>query len=210
MIQFDNAPPHPNPGNLKKRIADRLAEYSAEGWDIGFALQPANSPDLNTLDLGFFRVIQSLQYQKPAKNLDEMIEIVHEAYADLPLDVCKNLWTTAQLVMNQVLLCNGGNDYKLSHIEKLKIAAANSRDIPMRLPCHALIAGNHLDADAITAAMIVSSEQGAPARLFFIVHFFPCIFLIVVSPLPLLVTHRHPSRPFLIATPSRRCRHRHA
>ena len=188
----------------------RLAEYSAESWDIGFALQPANLPDLNTLDLGFFRAIQSLQYQKLAKNLDEMIEIVHKVYADLPLDVCKNLWTTAQLVMNQVLLCNGGNDYKLSHIEKLKIAAANSRDIPMRLPCHALIAGNHLDADAITAAMIVSSEQGAPARLFFIVHFFPCIFLIVVSPLPLLVTHRRPSRLFLIATPSRRCRHRHA
>ena len=125
-IQLDNAPPHPKPGNLKRRIADRLAEYSAEGWDIGFALQPANSPDLNTLDLVFFRAIQSLQYQKLAKNLDEMIEIVHEAYADLPLNVCKNLWTTAQLVMNQVLLCNGGNAYKLPHIGKLKIAAANS------------------------------------------------------------------------------------
>jgi hypothetical protein len=55
------------------------------------------------------------------------------------------------------------------------------------LPCRALIAGDHLNADAITAAMIVLSEQGTPARLFFIVHFFPCIFLIVVSPLPLFV-----------------------
>jgi len=70
---------------LKKRIADRLAEYSAEGWDIGFALQPANLPDLNTLDLGFFRAIQSLQYQKPAKNLDEMIDRVLRAAAHLPL-----------------------------------------------------------------------------------------------------------------------------
>ena len=25
-IQLENAPPHPKPGNLKKRIADRLAE----------------------------------------------------------------------------------------------------------------------------------------------------------------------------------------
>jgi hypothetical protein len=40
--------------------------------------------------------------------------------------VCKNLWTTAQLVMNQVLLCNRGNAYKLPHIGNLKIAAANS------------------------------------------------------------------------------------
>ena len=46
-----------------------------------------------------------------------MIAIVHDAYAELPLDVCKNVWTTAQLVMNQVLLCNGGNDYKLPHID---------------------------------------------------------------------------------------------
>jgi hypothetical protein len=53
-IQLDNAPPHPKPEKLRKRIADRLAEYSDDGWDIDFALQPANSPDLNTLDLAFF------------------------------------------------------------------------------------------------------------------------------------------------------------
>ena len=86
-----------------------------------------------------------------------MIEIIHEAYTDLSLDACKNLWTTARLVMNQVLLCNGGNDYKLPHVGELKIAAANSRDIPMWLPCRALISGDHLNADAITAAMIVLS-----------------------------------------------------
>ena len=63
------------------------------------------------------------------------------------------------------LLCNGGNNYKLPHVEKLKIAAANCRDIPMRLPCHALIAGDYLNADAITAA-IVSSEQGTLAVYF--------------------------------------------
>jgi hypothetical protein len=27
-IQLDNAPPHPKPGNLKKRITDCLAEYT--------------------------------------------------------------------------------------------------------------------------------------------------------------------------------------
>jgi hypothetical protein len=53
-IQLDNAAPHPKPGKLRKRNADCLAEYSADSWDIDFALQPANSPDLNTLDLAFF------------------------------------------------------------------------------------------------------------------------------------------------------------
>jgi hypothetical protein len=157
------------------------AEYSTVGWDIYFVTQPANSPDLNTLDLAFFRAIQSLQYQKPAKNLDKMIEIVHKVCADLPLDVCKNVWTTAQLVMNQVLLCNGGNNYKLPHVGKLKIsAAANGRDM-MQLLCCALIARDHLNADAITAA-IVANDQGMPARLFLIVVSFPRHLLLPLIP----------------------------
>jgi hypothetical protein len=117
-------------------------------------------------------------------------------HTDLPLNVCKNVWTTAQLVVNQVLLCNGGNNYKLPHFGKLKIAAANGRAIPMRLPCRALIASDHLNADAITAA-IVSSDQGMPARLFLILrflsmHLFDCCVSSAVAhrnaipPLPLL------------------------
>ena len=50
-------------------------------------MQPANSPDLNTLDLAFFWAIQLLQYQKAAKSLDKMIAHVVEAYQDLPLDI---------------------------------------------------------------------------------------------------------------------------
>ncbi len=53
-IQLDNVPPHPKPGKLGKKIADRLAEYSAVGRGISFVMQPANSPDCNTLDLAFF------------------------------------------------------------------------------------------------------------------------------------------------------------
>ncbi len=43
-IQLDNAPPHPKPGKLGKRIAERLAEYSAVGWDINFVTQPPTYP----------------------------------------------------------------------------------------------------------------------------------------------------------------------
>jgi hypothetical protein len=73
-----------------------------------------------------------------------------------------------------------------SHIGKLKIAAANCRDIPMQLLCRELIAGDHLNADVITAA-IVLNDQGTPACLFL---------LIIVSQLPLL-----------ILTPSCHCSH---
>ena len=53
-IQLDNAPSHPKPGKFGKRITERLAEYSAVGWDIKFVTQPANSLDLNTLILAIF------------------------------------------------------------------------------------------------------------------------------------------------------------
>jgi hypothetical protein len=50
----------------------------------------------------------------------------------------------------------------------------------MRLPSCALIAGNHLNADVITSA-IITNDHGTPARLFLIVRFFSVHLLIVVS-----------------------------
>ncbi len=122
--------------------------------------QLANSPDTNTLDLAFFRAIQSLQYQKPAKNLDEQIANVEEAYAELPLDVCGHVWSTAQIVMNSVLLSAGGNQYKLPHIGKMRIARALGKDFPMPLPCQALIAGANIDEAAITAFVATEEANG--------------------------------------------------
>jgi len=55
----------------------------------------------------------------------------------------------------------------------------------MRPPCRALIAGDHLNADAITAA-IISSEQGTPTRLLFYRHLFDCCVSSAVA-------HRAPS-----------------
>ena len=72
-IQLDNAPAHPAAGKMGAKIDARLAEMNAGRWDIGFFHQSVNSPDCNTLDLAFFRAIQSLQYQKCPKNIDELI-----------------------------------------------------------------------------------------------------------------------------------------
>jgi hypothetical protein len=70
QIQLDNAPAHPIAGKLGATIDARLTEMNAGGcWDIGFVHQPVNSPDFNTLNLAFFHAIQSLQYQKCAKNI---------------------------------------------------------------------------------------------------------------------------------------------
>ena len=118
-----------------------------------------NLPDTNILDLAFFCAIQSLQYQKRAENLNNLIANVEEAYAELPLDVCRHVWSTAQIVMNSILLSDGGNQYKLPQIGKMRITRALGRNkhLPMRLPCQAIIAGADIDEAAITA--FVAAEE---------------------------------------------------
>jgi hypothetical protein len=56
------------------------------GFDIRLICQPANSPDFNVLDLGFFRAIQSIQYKKNAKTLKDLIPAVHQVKDLIPFD----------------------------------------------------------------------------------------------------------------------------
>ncbi|GJV86140.1 hypothetical protein Tco_1526038 [Tanacetum coccineum] len=56
FIQQDNVKPH-----IDVNDVEFLQEVSRDGFDIRLRFQPPNSPDLNVLDLSFFRAIQSLQ-----------------------------------------------------------------------------------------------------------------------------------------------------
>ncbi len=93
-----------------------------------------------------------------------------EAFKDLPLDVCKRVWSTAQIVMNSILLVDGGNNYALPHVGKLKLARSLGQDLPLRLPCRALIAGETIDSDAIRAFVAAkeNDDLGENSHLFFI------------------------------------------
>ena len=73
FIQQDNAPSH-------LKLVDPLFCEAAkqEGFDIRLICQPANSPDFNILDLGFFRAIQAIQYKKNAKTIEALVLAVQE------------------------------------------------------------------------------------------------------------------------------------
>ncbi|XP_021740858.1 uncharacterized protein LOC110707157 [Chenopodium quinoa] len=75
VIQWDNARPHQVPND-----AEFMTATTARGFNIQFVFQPAQSPDLNVLDLGLFRSIQYLQYQSFPNNLDELVTEVQESY----------------------------------------------------------------------------------------------------------------------------------
>ena len=63
-----------------KLFNDALVE---KGINATLYSQAVNSPDVNLLDLGFFRAIQSFNNAAP-KNKDELIEVVSVAYDKYP------------------------------------------------------------------------------------------------------------------------------
>ena len=83
-----NPPDHPIPGRMGDLINIYLAQLNRIGWDIAFQHQPTNSPDCNTLDLAYFRVIKTLQYLNCACNIEELIQHVCKAFDEFPLDIC--------------------------------------------------------------------------------------------------------------------------
>ncbi|XP_047268288.1 uncharacterized protein LOC124898651 [Capsicum annuum] len=70
FIQQDNARTHIQPNDEKFCRAAAQDEF-----DICLMCQLPNSPDLNVLNLGFFRSIQSLQHKESLKSIDDHVVI---------------------------------------------------------------------------------------------------------------------------------------
>ena len=82
--------------------------------------QTPNSPDINLLDLGFFRAIQSFNDASP-KNEAELIQLVQDAYENYLQHKLNRTWLTLQSCFNQIILHNGDSDYSIEHISKAKL-----------------------------------------------------------------------------------------
>ena len=78
LIQQDGAKSHVSADNdeINEALIDQ--NINAELYT-----QAANSPDVNLLDLGFFRAIQSFN-DAALKNEEQLIQSVHEAYKNYP------------------------------------------------------------------------------------------------------------------------------
>ncbi|XP_021740242.1 uncharacterized protein LOC110706604 [Chenopodium quinoa] len=83
--------------------------------------QPPNNPDVNVLDLGFFRSIQSLQHKKMAKTPDQLIKAVEDAFNELPSTRLFKVWVTLCHTMNQILKSKGSNRFEPPHVNKDKL-----------------------------------------------------------------------------------------
>ncbi|KAF0726999.1 hypothetical protein Ae201684P_015801 [Aphanomyces euteiches] len=109
-FQQDNASPH------KCLTTEFLAANGVNG--VSVVNQPANSPDFNVLVLGFFNSIQSLQYQKTTRTIEEVILAVEDAFRELPSSSLSKNFLTLQKVMEISMSLEGDNNYKLPHMRK--------------------------------------------------------------------------------------------
>lgn len=128
FLQQDNARPHIGNNDLEFIEAARQ-----DGFDIRLCFQPSNSPDLNVLDLGFFRAIQSLQYQKAPKNVDELVEAVERSFDEMKAKQLNHVFLTLQSCMIEVMKDSGGNNYKVPHLNKNGLE--REENLPLQLHC---------------------------------------------------------------------------
>ena len=91
LIQQDGAKSHRSADNDEFNEALIDQNINAELYK-----QAANSPDVNLLDLGFFRAIQSFNDAAP-KNEEQLIQSVHEVYKNYPRKRLNCTWLTLEV-----------------------------------------------------------------------------------------------------------------
>ena len=96
------------------------AALEENGVNAELYTQSATSPDVNLLDLGFFRAIQSFN-DAALRNEEELIKAVGEAHENYPKEKINQTWLTLQRCFNQIIAHHGDNDYKIDHISKEKL-----------------------------------------------------------------------------------------
>jgi hypothetical protein len=128
FIQQDNAPSH-----VLVNDEEFAAAVRQTGLDIRLVNQPANSPDLNVLDLGFFNSLQSLTYDRISRNLDDLIANVKQEFDNYDPDTLNRVFLTLQGCLIEVMKDGGGNRYKIPHIDKDRLESQGM--LPRSLGC---------------------------------------------------------------------------
>ncbi|KAK9682009.1 hypothetical protein RND81_10G043700 [Saponaria officinalis] len=120
FIQQDNARPHISPND-----PDFRAAATSDGWDIELICQPPNSPDLNILDLGHFRSIQTIQHEKVPTSVVQLVNVVARSYEEITPVILNYTWLSLQNCMNSILKVHGNNRYKIPHMGKRRLDKIN-------------------------------------------------------------------------------------
>jgi hypothetical protein len=126
-IQQDGASSH-----IRQNDPAFVEVATAGNWDIKLLTQPAQSPDTNLLDLTFFRALQSSQWNHGfANEINGLVHQVTRAYGEFPPRKIDFGFLTLQCCLEEILLCNGANTYKVPHMGKERLLRAGT--LPVRI-----------------------------------------------------------------------------
>jgi hypothetical protein len=157
-IQQDNARPHilPDDEEFEKAVLKT-------GLDIKLMQQPANSPDLNVLDLGFFSSIQSLTDSRSPTTLQDLIHDVEEEFAGYAVNKLNRIFLTLQACMTEVINHVGGNGYSIPHVNKEKLEKLHKLPTSISCPLEVYQNGLQVLAAAMQEAEAKKEEEAQAA-----------------------------------------------
>ncbi len=109
IVQFDNAGPHVGEENVEN--LNLLGQ--SEGWNIKFQVQPAQSPDLDINDLGFFNSLKSKVnvLKNDAKTADEFEQKVRQAWRDYQPHTLERIWGVQYEVYRNIIKNKGNSNF---------------------------------------------------------------------------------------------------
>ena len=135
-IQQDGAKPHfvvKDGVCIDKEWNDALEEYGLQE-KINVITQPANSPDVNVNDLGFFNSLQSYYWETNPKNANELIAMVDKVFKEYPTNKLNRIWLSYLMNLNEIMKHNGSNKYKTPHMGKERLERLGL--LPLTLPVY--------------------------------------------------------------------------
>ncbi|CAN0504955.1 unnamed protein product, partial [Discosporangium mesarthrocarpum] len=88
------------------------------GDSIILETPPANSPDLNVNDLGFFHSIQQVKEDVGVSSPEDPVEATMETFDVYPRETLERVWRSLFAVLGEVLGSKGDNSYKVLHLGK--------------------------------------------------------------------------------------------
>ena len=116
-VQFDNARPH-TAQNVTKYLKTAASNKGPNGKPrvpIEIVDQPAQSPDTNCNDLGFYASIDSRMPKFRSFNLDQLFAEVCQAWNAYPSEKLRDIFDTKHAIMEEIIKDKGDNLYKLPH-----------------------------------------------------------------------------------------------
>ena len=128
-MQQDGAKSHIHPTD--EAFLAGLAALGVENKLLLYT-QPANSPDTNINDLGFFCALQSMFHRLCPNDEQQIIEYVEETYNEYDYKKINYIWLTLMGCYNEIIRCHGDNNYKVPHLGKERLDRRG--ELPTVLP----------------------------------------------------------------------------